>query len=70
MLRRAWDRRAWAQARPDKVTPTGGADLAARWRDELDDLGFTPPVPDPAAGAALRGRRWGGSTGTPSPTWS
>ncbi len=54
-LRRAWDRRAWAQARPDKVTPTSGADLAARWRQELRDLGFTPPVPDPALGAGLAG---------------
>ena len=54
-LRRGWDRRAWAQARPDKVTPTDGADLAARWRQELRDLGFTPPVPDPALGAGLAG---------------
>ncbi|MEO7069104.1 MAG: MobF family relaxase [Nostocoides sp.] len=54
-LRRAWDRRAWAQARPDKVTPTSGADLAARWREELHDLGFTPPPPDPDLGAGLEG---------------
>jgi conjugative relaxase-like TrwC/TraI family protein len=54
-LRRAWDRRAWARARPDKVTPTTGADLAARWREELRDLGFTPPPPDPHLGAALEG---------------
>ena len=54
-LRRVWDRRAWAQARPDKVTPTTGADLAARWRQELHDLGFTPPPPDPDLGAALEG---------------
>ncbi|KRE60041.1 hypothetical protein ASG78_15050 [Nostocoides sp. Soil756] len=52
-LRRAWDRRAWAQARPDKVTPTSGADLAARWREELHDLGFTPPPPGPDLGAGL-----------------
>ena len=42
-LRRAWDRRAWAQARPDKVVPKDGAQLAERWREELPDLGFTPP---------------------------
>ena len=54
-LRRTWDRRAWAQARPDKVTPTTGADLAARWRQELHDLGFTPPPPDPDRGAGLVG---------------
>ncbi|GGL33314.1 AAA family ATPase [Phycicoccus endophyticus] len=54
-LRRTWDRRAWAQARPDKVTPTSGADLVARWREELHDLGFTPPRPDPDLGAGLVG---------------
>ena len=54
-LRQSWDRRAWAQARPDKVTPTTGADLAARWRQELHDLGFTPPPSDPDLGAALEG---------------
>jgi exodeoxyribonuclease V alpha subunit len=26
-MREAWDRRAWADARPDKVVPTDGADL-------------------------------------------
>src|SRR3954467_6237519 len=34
-LRRAWDARAWADGRPDKVTPRSGADLIARWRTEL-----------------------------------
>ena len=43
-LRRGWDRRAWSDARPDKVVPTDGAQLAQRWADELHDLGFTPPV--------------------------
>ncbi len=28
-LRRAWDARAWAEGRPDKVTPQPGADLTA-----------------------------------------
>lgn len=42
-LRRAWDRRAWADARPDKVVPADGADLVARWNNELHDLGFKPP---------------------------
>jgi exodeoxyribonuclease V alpha subunit len=42
-LRRSWDRRAWAEARPDKVVPKDGAALVARWNDELRDLGFTPP---------------------------
>ena len=31
-LRRAWDARAWAEGRPDKVTPQPGADLDRRWR--------------------------------------
>lgn len=42
-LRRAWDRRAWAEARPDKVVPRDGTDLATRWVEELHDLGFTTP---------------------------
>ena len=43
-LRRTWDRRAWADARPDKVVPRSGADLVAAWNEELRDLGFTPPT--------------------------
>jgi exodeoxyribonuclease V alpha subunit len=43
-LRRAWDTRAWAEGRPDKVTPRSGADLVARWRAELGALGFRDPV--------------------------
>ncbi|MFC7724537.1 MobF family relaxase [Nocardioides sp. GCM10028917] len=43
-LRQSWDRRAWADARPDKVVPRSGADLAAAWNTELRDLGFTPPT--------------------------
>src|SRR3954471_22448725 len=31
-LRRVWDTRAWADGRPDKVTPRSGADLTAQWR--------------------------------------
>jgi exodeoxyribonuclease V alpha subunit len=43
-LREAWDRRAWADARPDKVVPADGADLVARWNDELRALGYRDPV--------------------------
>ena len=50
-LRRAWDRRAWAEARPDKIVPTDGSQLARRWREELGDLGFIPPAP-PSGGVA------------------
>ncbi|MAY97862.1 MAG: hypothetical protein CMH84_15215 [Nocardioides sp.] len=42
-MRRSWDRRAWADARPDKVVPADGADLVARWNHELHGLGFKPP---------------------------
>jgi conjugative relaxase-like TrwC/TraI family protein len=42
-LREAWDRRAWADARPDKVVPTDGADLVARWNSELRALGYHDP---------------------------
>jgi exodeoxyribonuclease V alpha subunit len=38
--RRAWDARAWAEGRPDKVTPQPGADLTARWVGELAALGY------------------------------
>jgi conjugative relaxase-like TrwC/TraI family protein len=57
-LREAWDRAAWAQARPDKVVPTDGADLVARWNDELRAAGFRAPSgPAPAGGSV------GGSVG-------
>jgi exodeoxyribonuclease V alpha subunit len=42
-LRQAWDRRAWAQARPDKVAPRNGTELTARWAEELGGLGVQPP---------------------------
>ncbi len=53
-LRRSWDRRAWAHARPDKVVPQSGEQLAARWVDELRDLGFAaPPRPAPLHPTAI-----------------
>jgi conjugative relaxase-like TrwC/TraI family protein len=39
-LRRAWDRRAWADARPDKVVPRDGVELTSRWIAELHALGY------------------------------
>ncbi|MDQ4114093.1 MAG: relaxase domain-containing protein [Actinomycetota bacterium] len=42
-LRQVWDRRAWADERPDKVMPTSGAALEEHWRDELAELGFRTP---------------------------
>jgi hypothetical protein len=41
-LRRAWDARAWADGRPDKVTPQPGAKLEERWQAEFDALGYRP----------------------------
>lgn len=43
-IRQAWDRRAWADARPDKVVPVSGADLRNHWIDELVELGFRLPT--------------------------
>ena len=43
-LRRTWDARAWADARPDKVVPKDGAELRARWLEELAELGFRAPT--------------------------
>ncbi|HEY3479409.1 MAG TPA: MobF family relaxase, partial [Streptomyces sp.] len=42
-LRQVWDRRAWATARPDKVVPRDGAELTARWVEELREFGFREP---------------------------
>jgi exodeoxyribonuclease V alpha subunit len=42
-LRETWDRRAWAEARPDKVVPSDGADLVARWNAELRALSYRDP---------------------------
>jgi exodeoxyribonuclease V alpha subunit len=39
-LRRVWDARAWADARPDKVVPEQGADIHGRWLRELAGLGY------------------------------
>ncbi len=53
-LRRSWDARAWADARPDKVVPRDGAELRARWLEELADLGFKAPTgPAITAGRAV-----------------
>jgi hypothetical protein len=42
-LRRAWDARAWAEGRPDKVTPQPGTDLTDRWVTELAALDYRAP---------------------------
>lgn len=43
-LLRAWDRRTWADARPDKVVPTSGEELRAHWVGELTALGYQGPI--------------------------
>ena len=43
-LRAVWNRRAWAEARPDKVVPTNGAELVQRWNEELGNLGYRDPT--------------------------
>jgi exodeoxyribonuclease V alpha subunit len=54
-LREAWDRRAWAEARPDKVVPRDGRELVERWNQELQVLGYR----DPGQGVALTGTQPG-----------
>ncbi|WP_017934509.1 MobF family relaxase [Nocardioides sp. Iso805N] len=68
-LRAGWDQRAWAEARPDKPHQTGhgdaadkpvavdGAELVARWNQELRDLGYrdlTAPAPPEPVGPGAR----------------
>jgi len=52
----AWGRRAWAEARPDKVVPTDAADLVARWNAELRALGYRDPVAPAVLEATQVGR--------------
>jgi len=42
-LWRAWDARAWAEQRPDKITPEPGAEVHHRWLGELSGLGYRDP---------------------------
>lgn len=53
-LRRAWDARAWADARPDKVPPVDAEAVARHWVEELYALGHRPPdAPAPLAVTAI-----------------
>lgn len=49
VIRQAWDRRAWKEARPDKVVPIDGAALVEHWAEELHSLGYCAPAPRPDA---------------------
>ncbi len=44
-VRRSWDRRAWKDARPDKIAPKDGTELVAAWNQQLADLGYQDPTP-------------------------
>ena len=46
-VRRSWDRRAWKDARPDKIAPKDGAELVAAWNQQLRDLGYRDPTAQP-----------------------
>ena len=56
-LRRAWDARAWADGRPDKVTPQPGTKLEERWQAEFDALGYRPATA-PSHCARRRSAPW------------
>ncbi len=63
-LRQAWDRRAWAQARPDKVVPTDGAALV----EQVERGAARPRLPRPPAGRATdRDRHPPGGCDRPRP---
>ena len=46
-VRRSWDRRAWRDARPDKIAPQDGGELVAAWNQQLRDLGYRDPNINP-----------------------
>ncbi|EON25705.1 exonuclease V subunit alpha [Nocardioides sp. CF8] len=54
-LREGWDRRAWAEARPDKIVPIDGRELVDGWNSEVRDLGYR----DPTGAVPLAGTRPG-----------
>jgi len=53
--RESWDRRAWSEARPDKVAPLDGRELVEGWNQELRDLGYR----DPRKAVQVKGTRPG-----------
>ena len=60
VVRRSWDRRAWKDARPDKIVPTDGAGLVAHWNQQLHDLGYHDPSPQPGLPMVVGAPRVGG----------
>ena len=72
-VRRSWDRRAWKDARPDKIAPQDGAELVAAWNEQL----ARPRLPRPhrrsrACRWSSAHPGWVSSTATPRwrPSWS
>lgn len=59
-VRRSWDRRAWKDARPDKIAPRDGAELIAAWNQQLRDLGFRDPSPQLGLPMIVGAPRMGG----------
>jgi exodeoxyribonuclease V alpha subunit len=58
--RRSWDRRAWKDARPDKIVPTNGAEMVGHWNQQLHDLGYRNPSPQPGLPMVVGAPRVGG----------
>jgi hypothetical protein len=59
-VRRSWDRRAWKDARPDKVVPTDGSEMVAHWNQQLRDLGYRDLSLQPGLPMVLGAPRVGG----------
>lgn len=58
-VRRSWDRRAWKDARPDKIAPKDGAELVTAWNQQLRDLGYRDPTAQPGLPMVLDAPRVG-----------
>ena len=58
-VRRSWDRLAWKDARPDKIVPRDGAEMVAHWNQQLADLDYHDPSPQPGLPMVVRAPRVG-----------
>jgi len=54
-IRQSWDRRAWKDARPDKIVPIDGPAMVAGWRQQLHDLGYRAPGQQPGLPLVIGG---------------
>ncbi len=64
-VRRSWDRRAWKDARPDKIIPTDGASPGRRLAAAAARPRLPSTPPNPACRSSSAPRRWVPSTATP-----